>query len=57
MKTGNKKELTRWQVRMDKTLENKIRELSQIEHRSINQTIIMIIDKYFIDKEKSNSNK
>lgn len=38
---------TRWQLRVDADLERKIREMSEKEHRSINQTVIYIIEEYF----------
>lgn len=45
---------TRWQLRVNTSLEKRIRNLAEKEHRSINQTIIHIITKYFdqIDSEK-----
>lgn len=46
--TSNKrKDHTRWQIRIkDPDLEKWIRDLSQKENRSINQTIIYLITKY-----------
>ena len=43
----NTRKKTRWQVRVEKELEKKIRELAEKEHRSINKTIIYICEKYF----------
>lgn len=47
-----KHKLTRWQVRVDEKLEAKIRKLSIDGRRSINQTIILIIEKYLSDQEE-----
>lgn len=41
------KNLTRWQLRVDKVLENKIRALAEKEHRSINKTVVHILTSYF----------
>lgn len=38
---------TRWQLRVNHGLENRIRDLAEKEHRSINQTVTYIIEKYF----------
>lgn len=43
----NEIKTTRWQLRVEKDLEKKIRDLSNKEKRSINKMIIFILEKYF----------
>lgn len=38
---------TRWQLRVNRDLKKKVRDYAEKEHRSINQTVIHIIEVYF----------
>lgn len=51
------KKLTRWQLRVNEELENKIRLLALKEHRSINQTLIYIAEIYFEIVEREEKEK
>lgn len=44
----NKNHLTRWQVRIYPKLEKVIREKANRDYRSINKTLIIILEEYFL---------
>lgn len=48
---------TRWQLRVNKELEILIRKHAESEHRSINQTLILILEKYYYPERDNQSNK
>lgn len=50
----DRRKLTRWQLRVEKGLEEKIRNKCREEKRSINGTVTLILEKYFADLEQTN---